>query len=215
MMKRALFLKKLSMSSLINDSGSVVPVTVLEYIDQEILSIKTKENDGYEAVQFAFGNVSESKLNKPKLGIFKKKNKSPKKNIKELRFSSDAYLEYVADSEKESNTNLLSIESFEVNDRVSLRSKSKGKGFQGTIKAHNFKRGPMSHGSKNHRLPGSIGAGTDPARVLKGTRMAKRLGNKFVTISNLLVVKIDSEKGLMFVQGSIPGNKNEYILMYK
>ena len=203
------------MSSLINDSGSVVPVTVLEYVDQEILSVKTKESDGYEAIQISFGKIAESKLNKPKLGVFKKKNKSPKKYIQELRFSSEAHLEFAANSEKDSDTNLLSIESFEVNDRVSLRSKSKGKGFQGTIKAHNFKRGPMSHGSKNHRLPGSIGAGTDPARVLKGTRMAKRLGNKFVTISNLLVVKIDSEKGLMFVKGSIPGNKNEYILMYK
>ncbi|MAQ64925.1 50S ribosomal protein L3 [bacterium] len=215
-MKRAIYLKKLSMSSFIDESGLVVPVTILKYIDQEFLGFKTTEKHGYNAIQYGFGLIKEKKLNKAKMTYFKKKKKSPKKHICELRLDNDAYDEVVQTSEdQEALNNIFSLEAFEENDIVNIAGKSKGKGFQGTIKAHGFHRGPMSHGSKNHRLPGSIGAGTDPARVFKGTKMAKRMGNKRVTVRNLKVVKIDKETNQIILKGAIPGKSNDLILMYK
>ncbi len=215
-MKRAIYLKKLSMSSLIDESGLVIPVTILKYIDQEILGFKTTEKHGYNAIQYGYGLVKEKKMNKAKMTYFKKKKKSPKKHICELRLDNDAYDEVVQTSEdKEALNNMFSLEAFEENDTVNITGKSKGKGFQGTIKAHGFHRGPMSHGSKNHRLPGSIGAGTDPARVFKGTKMGKRMGNKRVTVRNLKVVKIDKESNQIVLKGAIPGKSNDLILMYK
>ena len=215
-MKRAIYLKKLSMSSLIDESGSVIPVTILKYIDQEFLDFKTTEKHGYNAIQYGFGLVKEKKLNKSKMTYFKKKKKSPKKHICELRLDNEAYEEVVKSSEdKEALNNMFSLDAFEENDMVNVTGKSKGKGFQGTIKAHGFHRGPMSHGSKNHRLPGSIGAGTDPARVFKGTKMGKRMGNKRVTVRNLTVIKIDKEKNQIILKGAIPGKSNDLILMYK
>jgi len=160
--------------------------------------------------------LKKKKLNKAKMTYFKKKKKSPKKHICELRLDNDAYDEVVQTSEdQEALNNIFSLEAFEENDIVNIAGKSKGKGFQGTIKAHGFHRGPMSHGSKNHRLPGSIGAGTDPARVFKGTKMAKRMGNKRVTVRNLKVVKIDKETNQIILKGAIPGKSNDLILMYK
>tara|TARA_B100000427_G_scaffold329816_1_gene348082 strand:+ start:429 stop:1076 length:648 start_codon:yes stop_codon:yes gene_type:complete len=215
-MERAVYLKKMSMTSLIDESGEVIPVTLLKYIEQDIIDIKNNEKHGYESLSYAYGDVNQKKLNKSKFSFFKNKKKNPKKYISEVRLEKKSYDEVVSIIEnKEELDAVLTLAAFEEKDIVHVKGKSKGKGFQGTIKAHGFHRGPMSHGSKNHRLPGSIGAGTDPARVFKGTKMAKRMGNKNVTIKNLKVIKIDKEKNYVFLKGSIPGKANELVLMYK
>ena len=213
-MKKAVFLKKISMTSLIDENGKVQPVTLLKLMNQEVLDLKGADRDGYNSVVYGFGDVKDKHINKPRSGYFKKLKKSPKKYLKEVVLSDGAYQELI-EAEQEFLDNFVSLNSFEENDIVTISGKSKGKGFQGTIKAHNFKRGPMSHGSKNHRLPGSIGAGTDPARVFKGTRMAKRLGNKKVTIKNLKILKIDNDDSIVFLLGSVPGKKSDIVLMYK
>ncbi|RAP26439.1 50S ribosomal protein L3 [Candidatus Marinamargulisbacteria bacterium SCGC AG-333-B06] len=216
MMKRAIYLKKVSMTSLIDENGKIYPVTVLKHIDQDILDIKTKEQHGYNAVRYIYGAVNVKKINKSKASYFKKQKKEPKKYISEIRLDNSSYDEIInIRNDKEGLNQFLTLDAFEKNDTVSVTGKSKGKGFQGTIKAHGFHRGPMSHGSKNHRLPGSIGAGTDPARVFKGTKMAKRLGNKNVTIKNLEIIKVDKEKNFVYLKGAIPGKSNDLILMYK
>ena len=215
-MERAVYLKKMSMTSLIDESGEVIPVTLLKYIEQDIIDIKNNEKHGYESLSYAYGDVNQKKLNKSKFSFFKNKKKNPKKYISEVRLEKKSYDEVVSiiDNKEELDA-VLTLAAFEEKDIVHVKGKSKGKGFQGTIKAHGFHRGPMSHGSKNHRLPGSIGAGTDPARVFKGTKMAKRMGNKNVTIKNLKVIKIDKERNYVFLKGSIPGKANELVLMYK
>ena len=212
-MKSALFIEKLGMTQIINESGDVEISTVLKVLDTEIIDCKTEDKHSYNAAVVAYSEILEKKLNNPKRGIFKKLNKSFKKYIKELRFDSH---DYILDlDKKEFDNKRVSIDSFNIKDLVSLRGKTKGKGFQGTIKAHGFSRGPMTHGSKNHRLPGSIGAGTDPARVFKGTKMGKRSGDKNRTIKNLCIQKIDIEKNLIFIKGSVPGKNKSVLLLYK
>ena len=216
MMKKAVFLKKLSMTSIIDESGVVYPATMLKFVEQEIVEIKNKEKHGYNSLLYAYEDIKEKKLNKPKLGFFKKRKKSVKKYLKEIRLSDSSYDEIVQlENNDDIHQKYTSLSTFEEKDIVSVRGKSKGKGFQGTIKVHNFHRGPMSHGSKNHRLPGSIGAGTDPARVFKGTKMAKRLGFKNVTVKNLVILKIDLDNNYVFIKGAVPGKASDLILMYK
>ncbi len=215
-MERAIYLKKMSMTSLIDESGEVIPVTLLKYIEQDIIDVKNNEKHGYDSLCYAYGDVNQKKLNKAKISYFKNKKKNPKKYISEVRLEKKSHDEIVSVVDKKEELDaMLTLAAFEEKDIVHVKSKSKGKGFQGTIKAHGFHRGPMSHGSKNHRLPGSIGAGTDPARVFKGTKMGKRMGNKNVTIKNLKVIKIDKERNHVFLKGSIPGKASELVLMYK
>ncbi len=241
-MQAACYLKKIGMSQIIEDNGRVTPVTLCKYLSQEIVDVKTIEKHGYEALVLAYDEVVEKKLNKPRLEYFKKLKKKPKKHLAELRMDSSVINKFQEtlnnykknineedrpsketqesikqddELESQSQNNPCSLESFTKNDTVQIQGRSKGKGFQGTVKVHNFSRGPMTHGSKNHRLPGSIGAGTDPARVFKGTKMAKRLGFDVVTIKNLNLVMLDSDSNLLYIKGSIPGKKNDYILMYK
>ena len=211
-MKQALILKKLGMSQVIDSSGVVYSVTILQNVETKVLELKTTDKHNYDALVIGFSSAKDKSLNKSMKGYFNKKKSSFFKSIQELRFSSDIQL----DKENlDNNSSLLDFEAFKEKEKVSFKGKSKGKGFQGTIKAHGFSRGPMSHGSKNHRLPGSIGAGTDPARVFKGTKMGKRCGDSQVTIKNLSIVKVDSENKLLFVNGSVPGNPDEFLLMYK
>lgn len=212
-MKNALILKKLGMSQLITESGKVENVTVFEALDSEILELRTKEKNNYDALVIGFDELDDKKLSKATQGHFAKLKSKKFKSIKELKFNPE--VNFSSEDNKGFNNSLINIDSFSENDVVSFQGKSKGKGFQGTIKAHGFHRGPMSHGSKNHRLPGSIGAGTDPARVFKGTKMGKRLGNKTVTIKNLVIIKIDADNKTVFVKGSVPGKKLETLLMYK
>ena len=215
-MKNACYLKKIGMTQYINENGVVIPVTVCSYIAQEVIREKNLDTDGYESLVVGVEEEKIEKQSKPKSGLFKAFKSKSYKYLYELDLNSSSDVQEQDDVDQNTDVSSpIDFSAFKEGDVVGVRSKSKGKGFQGTIKAHNFSRGPMTHGSKNHRMPGSIGAGTDPARVFKGTRMAKRLGNSRVTIKNLTIVNVDENEQLFFIKGSIPGRKNQILLMYK
>ena len=205
-MEKFILGKKLGMTQLIQESGEVVPVTVIDAGPCAVVELRTKENNGYVSILLGYEDLKEKHTNKPKSGFFKKQTVKPKKYLKEFRVESTDGYELNAE---------INVSVFEENERVNVKSKSIGRGFAGTIKRHNFTRGPMSHGSKNHRLPGSIGAGTDPARVFKGTKMGGHMGNQFVTVKGLLVVKVDAEKGLIYIKGAVPGKKNNLVEIFR
>jgi large subunit ribosomal protein L3 len=161
------------------------------------VQVRTIENDGYEAVQLAAGPVAERKLSKPELGHLRKAGVEPHRHLVELRGASELQVGEV-----------VTVEAFAPGDRVKIAGISIGKGYAGTIKRHNFSRGPVSHGSHNVRKPGSIGASATPSRVFKGVRMAGRLGGKRITQVGLVVHDVDTENNLLLVKGSIPGPKN-------
>jgi large subunit ribosomal protein L3 len=194
----AILAKKLGMTQVFQDDGSVARVTVLEAGPCPVTALRTAERDGYEAVQLAFGQTKEKHLSKPELGHLKKADAPPMRHLVEFRLDGGAPTELqVGES--------VTVESFEVGAHVKIAGISKGKGFQGTIKRHNFKRGPKSHGSHNVRAPGSIGASADPARVFKGIRGPGQMGNKRVTQPGLEIVAVDPQRNLMLVRGSVPG----------
>src|SRR5438046_537719 len=179
------------------ETGQVTPVTVIEAGPCPVVSVKEAAVDGYDAVQVAYGEVAEHRLSKPKLGHLKKNGVAPHKHLLELRGLTGA-------TEGESVT----VESFEPGDRVKVAGGSIGKGFAGTIKRHNFSRGPTTHGSHNVRKPGSVGASATPSRVFKGIKMAGRMGGKRVTQVGLTVHSIDAEQNLPPVKRAVPGTKN-------
>jgi large subunit ribosomal protein L3 len=186
---------KLGMTQVFDEDGKAIPVTVIQAGPCTVTQIKTKETDGYEAVQIGYGEVSTKAINKPELGHLVKSSAPPLRHLCEYRQDpSDFELGQQVD-----------VGHFEPGQLVDVSGKSIGRGFAGYQKRHNFKRGPMSHGSKNHRLPGSTGAGTTPGRVYPGKRMAGRLGGKQVTIRKLTVVRIDTERNLILVKGAVPG----------
>jgi large subunit ribosomal protein L3 len=191
----AILAKKLGMTQVFQDDGSVARVTVLEAGPCPVTAIRTVQRDGYEAVQLAFGQTKEKHLSKPELGHLKKADAPPMRHLVEFR--DQAVDLQVGQS--------VTVESFEVGARVKIAGVSKGKGFQGTIKRHNFKSGPKSHGSHNVRAPGSIGASADPARVFRGIRGPGQMGNKRTTQPGLEVVAVDPQKNLLLVRGSVPG----------
>jgi large subunit ribosomal protein L3 len=196
-----LICKKLGMTQIFDESGNVVPVTVLEAGPCVVTQLKTKENDGYDAIQVGFGKAK--KLSKPMKGHLKELTPSI---LQEFRIEKTE--EYKVGQE-------LKADVFKVGNELSVTGKTIGKGFAGTIKRWNFSRGLMSHGSKSHRRPGSIGAGTTPGRVLKGTKMAGRLGNVQVTKKGLTVIKVEVEKNLILVKGSIPGKPGNVVVLNK
>jgi len=200
MSKKFLYCKKVGMTQVIEENGSFTPVTVLHVEDNKIVNVKSAESDGYDAVVIGFGYKKETNCNKPELGYFKKNNTEPTRYLKEFR---------VEDNHEFKAGDVLNADIFEVGDHVSVRGKSKGLGFTGTIKRWNFKRGLMTHGSKTHRIPGSIGAGTTPSRVYKGKKMAGRKGMDNILTSNLRVVKRDAN--YLFVKGAVPGKKGTLI----
>lgn len=206
-MKKSKFVigKKIGMTQYIDDSGVVYPATIIKLIDTKVVDFKLAEKHGYKAVVCGYGYVKESKLNKSLLSLFSSKNMPPFRHLIECKFNETIQHEV---------NQTLDFSQFKIDEKVSVRSTSKGFGFSGTIKRHGFARGPMSHGSKNHRLPGSIGAGTDPARVFKGTRMSGQMGNARVTIKNLCVLFIDLNQGLLFLKGSVPGKNNNFVEIY-
>jgi large subunit ribosomal protein L3 len=157
---------------------------------------KRKSKDGYDSIQIGYGNVSSKSLTQPELGHLQKSNIQPLKYLKEFR---------VNETDKFEIGQVLNVESFSPGQLVNIRGKSIGKGFSGLQKRHNFSRGPMTHGSKNHREPGSIGMGTTPGRVLPGKKMAGQLGNKITTIKKLKVIQINSEENILVIKGSVPG----------
>ena len=190
------------MTQVFTDDGTVVPVTVIEAGPCPVTAIREPERDGYSAVQLAFGEVAERKLSKAELGHLKKAGAGPLRTVVEFR---DADL---GGEEGPKVGETVTVESFEPGQKIKVSGVGIGKGFAGTIRRHNFHRGPVSHGSHNVRAPGSIGASADPARVFKGQRMPGRLGGGRVTQPGLEVFQIDAERNLLLVKGSVPGSRN-------
>lgn len=184
------------MTQIFDEQGLAIPVTVIKVDETVVTQVKTVESDGYNAIQVGTIAAKEKHLTKAQLGHFKKNNLSNYRHLQEFR------VENPQDYKVGDKVELSVLENVE---KVDVTGKSIGKGFQGTVKRHNFGRGPMAHGSKNHREPGSIGAGTTPSRVIKGKRMAGNMGNERVTITKLKLVKVDSANGLVLVKGSVPG----------
>jgi large subunit ribosomal protein L3 len=194
----AILAKKLGMTQLFLEDGRVERVTVLEAGPCPVTGIRTFDRDGYEAVQIAFGATKEKHLTKAELGHLRKADAPPMKHVVEFR--DEAGELQVGET--------VTVEAFEPGQRVKISGVSKGKGFQGTVKRHNFSRGPVSHGSHNVRAPGSIGAAAYPARVFKGIRGPGQMGNKRVTQPGLEVVRVDAANNLLMVRGSVPGPRN-------
>jgi large subunit ribosomal protein L3 len=194
----AILAKKLGMTQVFLEDGRVERVTVLEAGPCPVTGIRTVDRDGYEAVQLAFGAVREKHLSKPELGHLKKADAPPMKHLAEFR--DEAGELQVGET--------VTAAAFEAGDTVKVSGTSKGKGFQGTIKRHRFHRGPASHGSHNVRAPGSIGAAAYPARVFKGIRGPGQMGNKRVTQRGLEVVRVDADRNLLLVRGSVPGPRD-------
>jgi large subunit ribosomal protein L3 len=193
----AILAKKLGMTQRFLEDGRVERVTVLEAGPCPVLAVRTHPVDGYEAVQLGFDGVREKRLSRPELGHLKKAGAPPLRTIKEFRDEAGELT--VGDT--------VTVENFEVGQTVKIAGKSKGKGFQGTIKRHNFAAGPKSHGSHNVRAPGSIGASATPSRVFKGIRGPGRMGGKRVTQKGLEIVELMPDRNLMLVRGSVPGPK--------
>ncbi|MBQ3409129.1 MAG: 50S ribosomal protein L3 [Clostridia bacterium] len=190
--------KKVGMTQIFDDKGRVVPVTVIEAGPCVVAQVKSVETDGYNAIQLGFEDVKESKLNKPEKGHFAKANINPKKHLREFRVES---VEGVTVGTE------WTVTEFAEGDRLDIQGTSKGKGFQGVIKRHGQHRGPMGHGSMYHRRPGSMGPTSTPGRVFKGKKLPGHMGKVTVTIQNLDVIKVDSDKNVVLVKGSVPGPK--------
>ena len=206
-MMRGLIGNKIGMTQVFGEHGKMIPVTVVEAGPCVVTQVKTEDKDGYTAVQLGFGERKEKHTNKPMKGLFDKANTSPKRLLSEFEpiqgFNYKIGLEFGATIFKEG-------------DFVNVTGTSKGKGFAGVIKRHGFSRGPATHGQKEYlRSPGSIGQGSDPSRVFKGMRMAGHKGVEKVTVSNLEVVGVDSEKNQLLIKGAVPGAQNSYILIKK
>jgi large subunit ribosomal protein L3 len=188
--------KKLGMSQFFDDEGRSVPVTLIEAGPCRVTQLKSPATDGYTAVQLGFGEVREKLVNRPKRGHLAKSGDGLLRHFKEYRVESLDGLELGA---------FVTVDSFEPGQKVDVSGDTMGRGFAGYQKRHGFSRGPMSHGSKNHRLPGSTGAGTTPGRIYPGKRMAGRYGGKQTTTRGLTVLKVDPERNLLVVKGSVPG----------
>lgn len=205
-MAKAILGKKLGMTQIFTEEGKVVPVTVVESGKNVVIQNKTIENDGYNAVQLGFGTVKDKKVTKPMKGHFAKAGVNAVKFIREMRLS--AASEYnVGD--------VIGVDIFSAGELIDVTGTSKGKGFAGGIKRHNFKRGPMGHGSKSHREPGSTGAmiSGGGGRVLKGKKLPGRMGADKVTVQRLSVVRVDTERNLILIKGAIPGPKGSLVIL--
>ena len=203
---KAVLGRKLGMTQVFAEDGRLVPVTVIEAGPMVVTQIKNKETDGYEAVQVAFGEVKEKRVNKPLRGHFAKAGVGFKKFVREFK---------VEDLSAYSLAQEIKVDVFEAGEKVDAIGTTKGKGFQGPIKRHNQSRGPMTHGSRYHRGPGSMGAASDPSRVFKGKKLAGHMGAERVTIQNLEVVKVDVEKNLILIKGAVPGPKKGLVVIKK
>ena len=197
---------KLGMTQIFDESGLAIPVTIIKAGPCTITQVKTIDTDGYNSVQLGYLETQSKLLTKPELGHLRKTGSPPLKHLKEYRVES---------SSSNPLGSLLSVNLFNIGDKISVTGKTIGKGFAGTVKRHHFTRGPMTHGSKNHREPGSIGMGTTPGRVYPGKRMAGRLGGKQTTIKNLQVVLVNLENNLLVVKGAIPGKLGNLLSIKK
>ena len=194
---------KLGMTQIYDETGLCIPVTVVAVEKAVVTQVKTTETDGYNAIQVGVVAAKEKHLTKAQIGHFKKNNLENFRHLQEFR---------VEDASKFEVGQAISLEEVLANvQKVDVTGRSIGKGFQGTVKRHNFSRGPMGHGSKNHRAPGSIGAGTTPSRVVKGKRMAGNMGNEKVTVTKLTVAKVIADKNLLLIKGAIPGPEGKLV----
>ena len=187
---------KIGMTQIFDKSGNIIPVTILKVGPCIVTQVKTDIKEGYNAIQIGYSNISSKSLSQPQMGHLQKSNIQPLKYLKEFRITNDHKFEV---------GQILKIDTFSPGQLVNIQGKSIGKGFAGLQKRHNFTRGPMTHGSKNHRAPGSIGMGTTPGRVLPGKKMAGQLGNKLTTIKKLKVVQFNLEENILVIKGSVPG----------
>ncbi|WP_326908375.1 50S ribosomal protein L3 [Sedimentibacter sp. MB31-C6] len=195
---KAILGKKVGMTQVFTEQGNVVPVTVVESGEMVVVQKKTVEKDGYNAIQVGFGNIKPINVTKPIKGHFEKSKVEPKKYLRE--FKVDNIDDYEVGQK-------IGVEIFEAGELVDVIGISKGKGFAGSIKRHGHHRGPMSHGSKFHRLRGSLGASAYPAKVVKGTKAHGHMGHERVTVLNLEVIKVDTDKNAILLKGAIPGPK--------
>jgi large subunit ribosomal protein L3 len=197
--------KKLGMTQVWDANNKLIPVTVVEITPNVVTQLRTPEIDGYSAVQIAFGAIDPRKVNKPTTGHFEKAGVTPRRHLTEVRTADAA--EYALGQE-------IAVDIFEAGQKVDVVGTSKGKGFAGVMKRHNFKGVSSSHGShRNHRKPGSIGASSTPSRVFKGMRMAGRMGGERVTAMNLIVHSVDLEKNLILVKGAVPGARGRIVFV--
>lgn len=203
-MAKAILGKKLGMTQIFTAEGKVVPVTVVESGKNVVVQNKTVENDGYHAVQLGFGAIKERKVTKPMKGHFAKAGAAPVKLIREMRLS---------DASEYNVGAIIGVDIFSAGELIDVTGTAKGKGFAGTIKRHNFSRGPMGHGSKSHREPGSTGAmmSGGGGKVLKGKKLPGRMGAHKVTIQRLSVVRVDADRNLILIKGAIPGPKGSFV----
>ena len=198
---RGLLARKVGMTQVFTERGTVVPVTVLEAGPCRVVQRKTAAVDGYEAVQIGFGDIRPKRVNKPSAGHFKRAGVKPMRTVAELRNAGDAEVGAT-----------LTVELFEVGQRVDVTGTSIGKGFAGLVKRHNFGRGPVSHGSHNIRQPGSVGS-VDAARTMRGLKMAGQMGNVRTTVRGLEVISVDTARNLLLVKGAVPGARNAVVLV--
>lgn len=203
-MKKAILGKKVGMTQVFDENGNVTAVTVIEAGPCSVVQKKTEENDGYNALQVGFYDVKEKLINKPKKGHFDKAKVPYKRFLKEFILENDS--EYNVGDE-------IKADIFNAEEKVDITGVSKGKGFQGVIKRWNQSRGPMAHGSKYHRRPGSMGGSSNPSRVFKGKKLPGHMGVDKVTVQNLAVVDVDAEKNLILVKGAVPGPKGGMLII--
>jgi len=201
-MTKAILGRKLGMTQVWSEDDRLVPVTVVEAGPCVISQIRTVERDGYTALQFAYGDIKTGKANKPTAGHFAKAGSEPKKHVREVR---------VDDTDEYKIGDEVKADVFEVGDAISVTGTSKGKGFAGVIKRHNFQGGRATHGSHHHRTPGSIGQASTPSRVFKGKKMPGRMGGDTITVRNLEIVRIDVEQNLLIIKGAVPGGKGSIL----
>jgi large subunit ribosomal protein L3 len=205
-MAPGIFVRKIGMTHIFDENGTNIPVTLVQAEDCQISQIKTSKTDGYDAIQVAYGQTKSSKLSKPILGHLEKSGLPSFRSFGEFA---------VTDPTQYNLAETIDLKSFEIGQTVKVTGNSIGKGFTGNQKRHNFSRGPMTHGSKNHRLPGSIGAGSTPSRVYPGKKMAGQLGFKTTTIGNSTILYIDNDEKILALKGSLPGKEKNILKITK
>lgn len=199
---KAILGKKIGMTQIFAETGEVIPVTVIEAGPEVVTQIKTVETDGYDAVQVGFEDQKAHRVNKPMTGHFAKSGAPLKKHLAEFR---------PEEGETYELGQVITVADFEVGSKLDVTGTSKGKGTQGNIKRHGHHRGPMSHGSKHKRLAGALAAGTYPSRVFKGNKAPGRMGRETVTVQNVILVKVDTDRNLMLIKGAVPGGKGSLV----
>jgi len=203
-MPKGILGKKLGMTQYFDEKGKALPVTVIQAGPCVIVQKKNEDKDGYKAIQLGFGEIKDSKVKKPLKGHFNKAGVEPKRYLKEIRINGESEMQGDVGDQ-------VSVDIFSEGEKVDVTGKSKGKGFSGVMKRWNFSGGPKTHGSHFKRAPGSLGASADPARVFKGKKLPGRKGGEKVTLSNLEVVRVDPERDLILIKGSVPGAKKSLL----